>query len=85
MDAKRKQLLYRANHRGIKEMDIVLGGFAKANLALLSDAEVAEFEAIADHSDRDLITWVTGEIETPENVAGPMFDRILAFQRESVK
>ena len=31
-DHRRKQLLYRANHRGIKEMDLILGGFATARL-----------------------------------------------------
>jgi len=85
MDARRKQLLYRANHRGIKEMDILLGGFASANLSDLSEAEVDTFEAIAEHPDRDLLTWFTGEVKTPDDVAGPMFDRILAFQAASVK
>ncbi|MFK5980980.1 MAG: succinate dehydrogenase assembly factor 2 [Rhizobiaceae bacterium] len=85
MDARRKQLLYRANHRGIKEMDILLGGFAAANLADLSDADVDAFEAISTHLDRDLLSWFTGEIETPADVAGEMFDRILAFQVENAK
>lgn len=85
MDARRKQLLYRANHRGIKEMDILLGGFASANLAGLSDVDVDTFEAIASHQDRDLLSWFTGEVETPAEVAGEMFDRILAFQATSVK
>lgn len=85
MDARRKQLLYRANHRGIKEMDILLGGFAKAKLANLSDAEVDAFEAISIHLDRDLLSWFTGEIETPADVAGEMFDKILAFQVANAK
>lgn len=85
MDARRKQLLYRANHRGIKEMDILLGGFANAKLADLSDADVDAFEAISVHLDRDLLSWFTGEIETPAEIAGEMFDRILAFQTASVK
>lgn len=85
MDARRKQLLYRANHRGIKEMDILLGGFANANLGDLSDADVDAFEAISVHLDRDLLSWFTGEIETPAEIAGEMFDRILAFQATSVK
>lgn len=85
MDARRKQLLYRANHRGIKEMDILLGGFANANLAGLSDSDVDAFEAISIHLDRDLLSWFTGEVETPAEIAGEMFDKILAFQTASVK
>ena len=85
MDARRKQLLYRANHRGIKEMDILLGGYASANLADMSDADVDAFEAISVHMDRDLLTWFTGEVETPAEIAGEMFDKILTFQAVNVK
>jgi len=81
MDKRRKQLLYRANHRGIKEMDIVLGGFAKANLAAMTDLEVTAFENLAEFPDRDLLTWFTGEVALPKEVATPMFDRVLAFQK----
>ncbi|MEC9343422.1 MAG: succinate dehydrogenase assembly factor 2, partial [Pseudomonadota bacterium] len=32
---RRKQLVYRANHRGIKEMDIILGEFARERVPIL--------------------------------------------------
>ena len=37
LDPRRKRILYRAWHRGTKEMDLVLGGFADARLAELTD------------------------------------------------
>lgn len=84
LDPRRKQLLYRANHRGIKEMDILLGGFAAAHVARLDDAELDLLEALMEETDRDLLTWFTGEIEAPERVRGPMFDAILSHQSKNI-
>lgn len=73
-----KKLQYRANHRGIKEMDIVIGGFANECLADLSDAEIDDFEVLMSEHDRDLIIWVTGEEEFPHADLMPMFKRVCA-------
>ena len=62
-------------------MDIVLGGFASENMENLSDEEVEAFRALSEHTDRDLLTWFTGEVPVPKEVATPMFDRVLAYQR----
>jgi antitoxin CptB len=84
LDARRKQLLYRASHRGIKEMDIILGGFAAAHLAALDDAALDTLEALMAESDRDLLTWFTGEVPAPAHVRTALFDAIVAHQAASV-
>lgn len=84
LDPRRKQLLYRANHRGIKEMDILLGGFASARIGELSDEQLDRLEALMDETDRDLLSWFTGEIAAPERVRGEMFDAILKHQSKQV-
>ena len=84
LDARRKQLLYRASHRGIKEMDIILGGFAAVHIASLDDAALDTLETLMDNSDRDLLTWFTGEVEAPEHVRTPLFAAIAAHQAASV-
>jgi antitoxin CptB len=45
-DSRRKRALYRAHHRGTKEMDLILGGFADAELAAFNPEEVAAFEML---------------------------------------
>lgn len=77
-------MLYRANHRGIKEMDIMLGGFAEARIGSLSDGELDLFEALLSESDRDLLTWFTGEVAVPAEVRNSLFDMILDFQQQRV-
>ena len=75
---RRKQLIYRANHRGIKEMDIILGGFAGRHVMGLDAESLDLFEAIMAEADRDLLSWFTGEQPLPDHVDRPLFDRILA-------
>lgn len=85
LEPRRKQLLYRATHRGIKEMDILLGGYASAHIASLSQHELDRLEALMDEPDRDLLTWFTGEEEAPARVRGEMFDAILDHRSKSLR
>ena len=74
-----KRLRYRANHRGIKEMDIVLGRFADARLETLSDAQLDDFEALMSEHDRDLLVWFTGEAEFPFEELQDIFSVVSDF------
>ena len=85
LDARRKQMIYRANHRGIKEMDIMLGGFAEACIADLTETELDAFEALLSETDRDLLTWFTGEVAVPDSVRSPIFDRVTEHQAKRLK
>ena len=78
-DIRIKRLKYRANHRGIKEMDIILGGFANARIETLSDAELDAFETLMGEQDRDLVVWFTGEVVFPHEHLKPIFEMIRQF------
>jgi antitoxin CptB len=58
MDNLIKKLLYRSNHRGTKEMDLLIGGFAKENLQSLNADELKEFELILNYTDKKLNSWL---------------------------
>lgn len=62
---RRRRLLYRSRRRGTKEADILLGGFAAANLAAMSAEEVRRFEALLEESDPDLMRWIGGAEDPP--------------------
>jgi len=53
-----KKLLYRSNHRGTKEMDLLIGGFANENLNKLNPDELKEFELLLNFTDKELSTWL---------------------------
>ncbi len=80
IDIRRKRLLYQASYRGFKEADLLIGGFARAHLGRMSEAELDEFEALLALNDRELYAYATGNAEPPANVAGPVFEKLKGFQ-----
>lgn len=63
---RRKRLKFRAWHRGTREMDLLLGSFADANIPGFSEAELDEFESLLENNDPDLYNWVSGREMPPE-------------------
>ena len=66
MEARRKQLLFRSHHCGMKENDILLGHFADCYIEELSDALLDQFEALMHHNDIDVMNWIIGKTPVPE-------------------
>ena len=60
LEPRRKKALFRSWHRGTKEMDFVLGSYADAHIAGLSEADLVDYEHLLDVSDRELFAWVVG-------------------------
>ncbi|MBR0829626.1 succinate dehydrogenase assembly factor 2 [Bradyrhizobium manausense] len=79
LDDRRKRLLFRCWHRGTREMDLILGRFADAEIGNLSEAEMAELERLIEVPDPDLYAAITGDKELPADVPGALFARIKAF------
>ena len=79
LDPRRRKILFRAWHRGMRENDLIMGGFADAEIGNLSEAELDEFERLIEVLDRDLLSWVTGEAEVPANYDTEVFRRLKAF------
>lgn len=79
LDTRRKRMLFRARHRGIKEMDILLGGFADAHLVAFDDAELDIFERLLEESDHDILSWIVGDVAVPPHADTAVFQRLKAF------
>ena len=81
LDARRRRLLYRAWHRGMRETDLIMGRFADASIEQLTAAELADFEQLMDVPDRELLAWITGEANVPPDYDTPLFHRLREFNR----
>lgn len=79
LDPRRRRALFRAWHRGTREMDLLLGRFADAHLAGLSDHDLADFEALLELPDGDLFGFIVSG--TPLDLERPprLLDTIAAF------
>ena len=82
LDDRRKQLLYRAWHRGMREMDYVLGTFANSAIANLDETELEQFEMLMQVPDPDMYKWLSGTAEIPPNWDSALVRRIRAFHVE---
>ena len=60
-DIRLKRLKLRSMRRGIKEMDIILSGFAREHLVAMSDAQLDIYEKFLNENDQDLYQWVSGQ------------------------
>jgi antitoxin CptB len=80
LDDRRKRLLFRCWHRGTREMDLILGRFADAEIADLSDSELDSLERLIEVPDPDLYAALTGDTPLAPEYASELFDRIKAFR-----
>lgn len=80
LEPRRRRILYRCWHRGIREMDLVLGQFAEDNIGDLSDADLDELEVIMAEEDNDLVKMVTGALPIPEKFQTPLFMKIVSYR-----
>lgn len=73
-----KRLRFRADHRGTREADMMVGGFFDAHASRWNEEEIAWFESFLDEQDVDIIAWAMNVQPVPEQWQGKMMD---AFQK----
>jgi antitoxin CptB len=71
-----KRLAWRAHHRGIREADMLVGGFFDAHHEKWESHECEQFEQMLEEQDVDIIAWAHGTAEPPERFAGPMIEAL---------
>ena len=82
LDERRRRILFRAWRRGTREMDLVMGRFADANLPAMSAGELDAFERLLDVPDPEALAWITGEEPTPPEFDTALFARLRQTRRE---
>jgi len=85
LDARRRRLLYRAWHRGTREMDLIMGRFADAMIGTLTEAEIDEFERLSEQPEPDLYAWITGDRPVPPKHDTAVFNKLRNFARNTDK
>ena len=80
MDERRRKLCFRAWRRGFRELDLLLGTFADASAAALSDEDVTSFEQLLGLPDWEVYAWITGQKPVPDNHKSALLDKLIAFR-----
>ena len=81
LEVRRRKLLFRAWHRGMRELDLILGRFADSAIAQLTDDELEELERLMEVPDCDLLAWVMGQSSVHPDYDTPLWRRLSEFNR----
>lgn len=83
LDTRRRAIKIRAWRRGMREMDILIGGFVDARLATLGESDVADLERLLDVDDQKVFSWLCGTEEPEAGYDTPVFRAIKSFHTHS--
>lgn len=79
-DIRIKRLKFRAWHRGMREVDLLMGGFADKHLHTFTPDQLSQFERILDIEDPYLYAWLSGAAPLPEDEKTPVMEIMLNFK-----
>ncbi len=82
LDNVRKRLHFRSIRRGTKESDLVIGGFAEANLSQMNARQLDQFEALLERNDPEVLSWIVGIADPPAEFDNEVLDALRHFKNQ---
>jgi antitoxin CptB len=76
----RRRLLFQSRHRGVKELDLILGPFAERYLDEFGEADLRNFALLLAEPDPDIYDWLAGRVALPERLHNHVTSLLLAFR-----
>jgi len=82
LSIRRRRIRFRSWHRGMREMDLILGSYIDAHIETMTAAELDEFEQILALEDRDLLQFILGRTDLPSSAPLPLLHHIIRYTQE---
>ena len=79
-DPRLRKLNFRAWRRGFREADLIVGGFADAELPTMSGEDIDLFEGLLEVPDGDLYDWIVERAPPAPEHDGPVMHRLRDFR-----
>ena len=79
IETRRKRLRFRSWHRGTKELDLLLGGFADSELGAMDTPELDLYEALLEVPEPALYAWLSRQAAPPPDYDHEVMRRLIAF------
>ena len=83
-NARLKRLLFRSWHRGTREMDLLLGNFARRYLESFTEDQLDRFEVLIELSDPELFAWISGLESVPPGLDNDVMSLLKDFKFRSI-
>lgn len=78
-----KRMLFQCRHRGMQEMDHILGRFAERRLKDLDDGQLDRLDALMMQFDGDVLRWILGVEAPPADFDNDVLAMIRAFKKKT--
>ena len=76
----RRRLIFQSRYRGMVEMDVIFGLFAKTRLPAMDRQGLIEYDQLLRQLDNDLFNWLVMGYDAPEEVSSiPLFKELKQF------
>ena len=85
IETRRRKLLFRAQRRGFRELDLYMQQFTEAHLKALDARQLDEFEAVLNIPDQHVYDWIMGRGEPAQNQRSEVLDLLLSFRYAAPK
>ncbi len=79
-DERLKRMRFQCRHRGMQEMDHILGGFADARLGELDDGQLDRLDALMMQFDGDVLRWILGTTPPPPEFDNDILAMLIAYK-----
>lgn len=83
LDARRRRLVWRASHRGMKEIDLIVGTYARREAKAMDEAALQSFEALLDNTDADLYDWLVRCLTPPADADHELIEALKRIRFET--
>lgn len=80
LQERSRRARWRAWHRGMQELDIILGRFADQRVTQMTDGELTDFEKVLECEDSDLYGWLVRGLPVPQHLLSKVFEELLALR-----
>ncbi|MCR9213555.1 MAG: succinate dehydrogenase assembly factor 2 [Proteobacteria bacterium] len=79
IEIRRKRLIHRSRYTGMKETDLLLGGFANEYVKGFSSDELDIYESLLQAGDPNIYVWAVGREQVPEEYDTRVMDLLKKF------
>jgi len=83
LDARRRRLVWRASHRGMKEIDLIVGTYARREANTMDATALESFETLLDHTDADLYDWLVRCLTPPADADHELIEDLKKIRFET--
>jgi antitoxin CptB len=75
----RRRLLFQSRHRGVKELDLILGPFAERHLGEFDATELRQYAELLAEQDPDIYDWLIGRAPLPARLQNRVTSLLLTL------